>query len=162
VVDDEPLPPRQLQPNVPRDLETICLKCLEKQAGKRYASAKSLAEDLHRFLAGETIHARPSGPGERLVKWVRRRPTLASLITTCVVAAAALVGIGVWSYRALALAADRAEKALEQSNKRLIHNYVDTGIHIADEGDFIHALPWISEALHLERQDPQRELYGRM
>jgi tetratricopeptide (TPR) repeat protein len=78
VLADEPVPVRRLQSNVPRDLETICLRCLEKEPGKRYASAAALAEDLRRFQAGEPIAARPAGPLERALKWVRRRPAVAA------------------------------------------------------------------------------------
>jgi WD40 repeat protein/tRNA A-37 threonylcarbamoyl transferase component Bud32 len=79
VVSKEPVPPTQLQPQVPRDLETICLKCLRKEPGRRYASAEALAEDLRRFQAGEPIKARPVGRVERAVKWVKRRPEVAWL-----------------------------------------------------------------------------------
>jgi tetratricopeptide (TPR) repeat protein len=74
---EEPVAPRRLQPRTPRDLETICLKCLEKEPQRRYASAAGLAEDLQRFCAGETIHARPAGAIEKGLKWARRRPAAA-------------------------------------------------------------------------------------
>jgi len=83
----EPVPVRQLQPKVPRDLETITLTCLEKDPGKRYRTGKELAEDLRRFLDGKPIVARPAGPFERLVKWLRRHP----LATVVIVAVSALV-----------------------------------------------------------------------
>src|SRR5262249_30495686 len=73
----EPVLPRYLRPKVPRDLETICLKCLRKEPAKRYASADALAGDLRHFLAGESVCARPTGHTERLWRWCGRNPTLA-------------------------------------------------------------------------------------
>ena len=81
VLSDEPVPPRRLNASIPRDLETICLKCLEKEPGRRYASAAALAADLRRFLAGEPIAARPVTRLERVAKWARRKPTLAAAYT---------------------------------------------------------------------------------
>jgi predicted Ser/Thr protein kinase len=75
----EPVPPRRLQPGVPRELETVCLKCLEKSPERRYSSAEALAEDLGRFLAGGPIRARPVRPATKLWMWCRRRPALAGL-----------------------------------------------------------------------------------
>src|SRR5262249_48795607 len=92
VVSDEPVPPSRLQPRVPRDLETICLKCLQKQPGKRYPTAEALADDLRRFLDGLPIQARPVGKWERARKWARRRPALASLVVVIVLATLALLG----------------------------------------------------------------------
>ncbi len=90
---EEPQPPRKLNRKVPRDLETICLKCLEKEPGKRYASALDLAEDLRRFLNNEPIRARPVGPIERTARWCRRNPLAATLVLT---AGAAVVGLFLW------------------------------------------------------------------
>jgi WD40 repeat protein/serine/threonine protein kinase len=88
----EPLPPRRLQPAVPRDLDTICLKCLHKEPRKRYSSALELAEDLRRFQAGKPIQARPTPPWERLLKWARRQPAVAALgvVAVCCI----LFGVG--------------------------------------------------------------------
>ena len=87
---EEPVPPRQLQPGVPRDLEIICLKCLTKAPARRYASAESLGDDLHRFLEGLPIQARPVGRVERVLKWARRRPAAAGIIVLAVLSLAAL------------------------------------------------------------------------
>jgi serine/threonine protein kinase len=91
VVHADPIPPSHLQPSVPRDLDTICLKCLQKDPLRRYSGARELAQDLRCFLSGEAIHARPAGPLERVMKWTRRHPVLAVL--TVFMLLMALVGV---------------------------------------------------------------------
>ena len=78
VLNSEPISPRLLNPSLPRDLETICLKCLEKEPEKRYATAQALADEFRRFLNDEPIHARPVSRVERAWRWCRRKPALAS------------------------------------------------------------------------------------
>jgi eukaryotic-like serine/threonine-protein kinase len=96
VIFDEPIPPSRLRPQLSRDLETICLKCLEKEPRRRYHSAEVLAGELRRFLDGKPIQARPVGPAGRLWRWGRRDPKTAGL-TAAVVAllAAGFVGAGI-------------------------------------------------------------------
>jgi tetratricopeptide (TPR) repeat protein len=127
VQNDEPVPPRRLQPTVPRDLETVCLKCLEKAPERRYASAEALADDLHRFLAGEPVRARPTARWRRLVKWARRRPAVAALaLVSSLAVAAAVLGM-LWHNARLEDALQRAERAREhaRANARMARAAVE-------------------------------------
>lgn len=108
----DPVPPSRLQPTLPRDLDTICLKCLHKEPSRRYASANDLADDLRRYLDGRPVLARPVGAGEHLLKWVRRNPRVATLAGLLVAAVAAgLVSMAVYQQR-LASQRDRAVRHL--------------------------------------------------
>jgi hypothetical protein len=95
VIQKEPKSPRSIDPKIPRDLETICLKCLEKDPDRRYQSAKELADDLRRYLNRFAILAKRAGPVTRLKKWVKRNPMVAGL-SVCVLFALALAGYFAW------------------------------------------------------------------
>jgi len=138
VLAEDPVAPTRLNPKVPRDLETICLKCLEKEPRKRYASAEKLGEDLRRFLFQEPITARPVGPLERAVKWARRRPTIAALLASLLLVVALGFSLVTWYWleaedarqrEANARANEKSEKlakgaALEQAEQTLYYSRI--------------------------------------
>ena len=116
----EPVSPRRLQPQVPRDLETICLKCLAKEPGKRYASALALAEDLRRFLSDEPIKARPPSLGERCARWVRHHKAVAvafSVISVTLVAATTISLLAALQKETERQKATRAQERAEKSQQ---------------------------------------------
>lgn len=119
VLDQEPVPPKRLNALVDRDLDTICLKCLEKKQAQRYQSAQELADDLQRFLDGEPIHARPANAVERSIKWVRRRPLISSLMAlVLVLAIVGFTGI-LWNWREAVYQFGRAEDSLQKAKEAL-------------------------------------------
>jgi WD40 repeat protein/tRNA A-37 threonylcarbamoyl transferase component Bud32 len=124
VVYDEPRPPRRVNHKIPADLETICLKALAKAPGRRYGTARELAEDLHHFLKGEPIRARPVGRAERLWRWCRRNPRVAGL-TAAVAALLLAVAVGATvaavQFRQMAQEEVRLRGAAEQGEKKQEH-----------------------------------------
>jgi serine/threonine-protein kinase len=118
VISREPVPPSRLNATVPRDLETICLKCLHKLPSRRYATAAALAKDLGCFLRGDAIAARPEGPVARLARRVRRRLALSAAVAASAVLLLVLVGGGLWvisDRSAQRLAREAAEAATERA-----------------------------------------------
>jgi serine/threonine-protein kinase len=111
VVADDPVPPVRLNPKVPRDLETICLKCLQKDPARRYFSAGALADDVRRFVEGRPIQARRSSWAVRSWRWIRRKPAEAALVTAAAAVALMALGGGLWLER------QRAELRTEKARK---------------------------------------------
>src|SRR6516225_1030991 len=130
VIDQEPVPPSRLNSIVPRDLETICLQCLHKEPGRRYATAAALAGDLNRFLAGEPILARPVSAPERLWRWCKRNPRVAWL--SGLVALLILSGLAISLYLNFQL---NREKEIAQANGRIALEQADLALQAI--GDMI-------------------------
>ncbi|MCI0539408.1 MAG: hypothetical protein L0Z50_29720, partial [Verrucomicrobiales bacterium] len=99
VIHTEPIAPRLLNPAVPHDLETICLKCLEKEPARRYPTAQALADELNRFLNHEPIHARPVGLAGRVGRWCRRKPVVAGLVIALLVLGVVGATAVLWQWR---------------------------------------------------------------
>jgi eukaryotic-like serine/threonine-protein kinase len=172
----EPVPPSRLQLKVPRDLETICLKCLEKEPGRRYATAAAMAEDLGRFLGGEPIKARPVSNMQRLGRWCRRNPVVAGLSATL---ALLLLG-GAVAASLTALHLDRvaknesaqrkeaerqhteAERARKEMERALAEMYTGSGLTAHDRGDPAEAFLWFASCARLERSTPETMLANRV
>lgn len=117
VLHNDPLPPRRHDPNLPRDLETICMKAMAKEPGRRYQTARDLAADLRRFVKGEPIQARPVGMAERAVKWSRRRPATVALIAALLVMLSA--GAWFWQYES------QRRRQAQAASKTHIEYYVN-------------------------------------
>src|SRR5205085_1875525 len=113
VLNEEPVPPTRLQSKMPRDIETICLKCLQKDPAKRYPSASALADDLDRFLDNRPILARPVPPWEKAVKWAKRHPPAAALVAVSAAVVIGLIG-GSWAFASYKQKQAAQEKALRE------------------------------------------------
>ncbi|MGP0069259.1 MAG: protein kinase domain-containing protein [Isosphaeraceae bacterium] len=161
VAHEVPVSVLRLQPRVPHDLVTICMKCLEKEPRQRYATAWDLAEDLRRFLDHEPIRARPVGIAGRLRRWGRRNPSLAGMIgVLCLVTVAGFAGVlAAWRVavhdrlKAEALAASEsaaqseargAHRSAERANAGLI---IDRALGLCEAGEVAAGLVWLSQGL---------------
>ncbi len=161
VLNEEPISLRRLRPQISRDLETICLKCLEKEPGKRYPSARALAEDLNHFLDARPITARRVGPLSRLARMARRRPVVASLSAALVVVTLLGVVLVGWQWHvAVANAEDAKSKAIDEAKARreaernahanellLLEADIDRALLYCERGDLTLGLLSLSRCL---------------
>jgi WD40 repeat protein/predicted Ser/Thr protein kinase len=132
----DPIPPLRLNPSVPADLQTICLKCLQKEPARRYSSAQELADDLGHFLANEPIHARPVPLLERAWLWCKRRPVFAALSAALIVAVAfGLAGI-LWQWRRAEVMRVVAEDNSAKTRLSLYASDVALASRAMQRGDF--------------------------
>ena len=157
------MPPRRLQPHISRDLETICLKCLEKTAVRRYGSAEALADDLRRFQAGEPILARPVPGWEHAWKWAKRQPLVATLMATVLLMAVVGFGLVAWQWQRAETKAkseeeakllvedrERQEREARRQVERLTAGFVvHQGVALCERGEVGRGLLWQVRALEL-------------
>jgi eukaryotic-like serine/threonine-protein kinase len=127
VIRDEPVAPRQFQAKIPVDLETICLKSLQKEAAKRYPSCDAMADDLGRYIRGEPIKARPIGPVERGIGWCRRNPLVSTLASAVSLSLVVVAIVSTWS----AFALGNKNSELAQTNAKL--NTANSDLRITNE-----------------------------
>jgi serine/threonine protein kinase/WD40 repeat protein len=149
----EPLSPGRLRPKLPRDLETICLKCLEKESRRRYPGADALAADLRRFLAGEPVQARPVSQGEKLWRWCRRKPLVAALLAS-VTLLVLVVAVGT------PLAAFWWRQQRDEAIERLRQSYLDQaelGRSSKQSGQRFQGLEVLNQASRIRRSAEVRD-----
>ena len=132
---EDPLPPRRLNRRIPRDLETVCLKCLAKEPGRRYPSAGALADDLHRWQAGRPISARPVSLFERAWRWCRRRPAIAALaIALTLSLSVGFLGVAVlWRYAEAERVRAEAERARAEEDFQTASDVLDQFVAFTTE-----------------------------
>jgi WD40 repeat protein len=161
VLHHDPVSPRRLQPVVPRDLETVCLKCLEKDPRRRYSGADVLAADLQRFLLGQPVRARPVGLVERGLKWARRRPGVAALLLLMICTVSLGLALVTWKWRETLAArqtavaaqcqaelAGQQEARQRQEYQRLVMSMqVDQGIELCERDEIPRGLLQLEHCL---------------
>jgi WD40 repeat protein len=151
VVEQEPIPPRQLNPALPKDLETICLKCLAKEPRARFASAQQLVDELDRFLGDEPIHSRPVGPVERTWRWCRRQPALASLAAVLVLAPALIIMLLLQAGAKVSGERNRALRQEEITRQNLYAEDISLAWRALEDHDFGSA--WRALAAHIPSEE---------
>jgi WD40 repeat protein len=171
VMQEEPRPPRKLNDRVPKDLETVCLKAMAKEPGRRYQTAGALAADLYRWLKGEPVLARPVGRLERLRRWAKRNPALAAAsglaAAAMLVAVAVLAGFAVYqgqvaddqrdAAETLRQEKSKTEGALAESRRQVAIQLLERGQALCERQQVPEGLLWLARALK-EAPEEDREL----
>ena len=161
IVEEEPIPPRRFDQEIPADLETICLKAIAKEPGQRYQTARDVADDLHRWLRDEPIQARPAGPIERGWHWCRRRPLVVGLaLALLLVVVGGVAGIS-WKWAEAVSERRRTERERDRAvrNFRQAREAVDTYLTQVSENDVLRAQNL--EPLRRELLRTARDFYER-
>ena len=155
VTEEEPARPSAGTPGIDRDLDTICLRCLQKEPARRYPSALALAEDLDRWARGEPIMARRAGTVERLWKWARRRPAAAALwIVAVLVLAGGIAGAALYTVR--------LERERAAALHRVSRQHVQTALGLMESGEWHRALLLLAEAVEMGTGDAGRDRVNRL
>jgi WD40 repeat protein len=162
VMTDEPVPPARLNPRVPRDLQTICLKCLHKEPPGRYATAADLAADLGRFLRYEPIRARPVGPVGRLARWARRHPGPAALTGALVATALVAFALILWQWRVAEDARGAAENAHAAADHMATGLVLDHAIAQCERGDIGPGILWLARGLEQAERSGHNDLVAAL
>src|SRR5262249_5488009 len=135
-----------------RDIQTICLKCLQKEPHQRYASASGLADDLRRFLRNEPIHARPTPLWERGLKWVRRRPALAAVTAAAILGAVVLIA---GHYVHLNRRIDALVAEAQAAKRDKVENFILKGRAAMEQGQWDEARGEFDKALGIIHAEPE-------
>jgi WD40 repeat protein/tRNA A-37 threonylcarbamoyl transferase component Bud32 len=158
VLHEDPVAPSRLRPNMPRDLETICLKCLEKLPQRRYATARELGEDLERFLDFEPVKARPVAAIERGWRWCRRKSSLALALGLAGVAILAVIALSirlaVYHYQAasrLGEALHEVRSKRRQVDEQSAHLAYEHGQSLCEQGDVAQGMLWLARGMKSAR-----------
>jgi eukaryotic-like serine/threonine-protein kinase len=154
----EPVRPVRLHPGLSRDLETICLKCLEKAPSRRYATGRALAEDLERYLRDEPILARRIGRLERVLRWCRRNPAIAGAIGLVALSSVAVVVVSVGYGIRQARDARELRAALEGSRKLLATLTLERGLTLCEQGSVDRGMLWLARSLEMAARTDHAEL----
>jgi len=154
VAEEEPRRPTTLCGGIPRDLETICLKCLEKEPARRYSSALALAEDLERFLRREPIAARPAAGHERLWRWCCRKPALAAALAAIAVSVVLGVAGVLWQWRRSAAHAFAETQQRSRAEEALAEMQVDRAEDFFEANDGAAGLAWLAMVLRANPSNP--------